>query len=424
MNSREIIAGLIVIVLIVSIAYVVFLVIQEPNDNPLDTTPPVVTILTPTTDTEVYGEIIISFNATDTNPILEYELRIDSVLQVNDTSYIWDTTTETDGTHSILCRAMDNSSNWGEGSISVTVNNTAHPNIAPVVTITAPTAGSNVSDYTLISTNVVDEDSLNARIYVDNERLSSTGSFLWNTKLWSNGIHTIIANVTDSGGLTGSDSIQVTVDNYVAQLTFDGELKVMAYNIEQGGIDPDWMNVVKEENADIMILVETGTWDDNSDLILRDSIEELNDYFVDEAPYSGYTAQGISYSTSGEAILSRFPILEFNQIGIVPLDDATPYDVTHDFIHAIVNINGTNVHLVGCHLKAMDGTTNEQRREWETEGIINYMDNLGNVPLMYLGDLNSFSPFDTGDLAPIGDGLGYGPLTMMLVPDDPTYGQY
>lgn len=82
------------------------------------------------------------------------------------------------------------------------------------------------------------------------------------------------------------------------------------------------------------------------------------------------------------------------------------------------------MHLVGCHLKAMDGATNEQRREWETEGIINYMDDLGNVPLIYLGDLNSFSPFDTGDLAPIGDGLGYGPLTMMLVPDDPTYGQY
>jgi hypothetical protein len=51
------------------------------------------------------------------------------------------------------------------------------------------------------------------------------------------------------------------------------------------------------------------------------------------------------------------------------------------------------------------------------------MDNLGEVPIMYLGDLNSFSPADTGDLAPSGD-LGYGPLTMMLYPNDPTYGQY
>lgn len=418
MNRRQVLVGIILVMLIVSIVYFAL------QYNQGDTTPPVVTIINPQDDGDLYGSVIISFNATDENLILGYEIRIDSIIRANESSYEWDTTTETDGTHSILCRAMDNSSNWGESSISVVVNNTAHPNLAPVVTITAPSADSTVSDYTQISTTVVDEDSLNARIYVDNERLSSTGAFLWNSKLWSNGLHTIIANVTDSGGLTGSDSIQVIVNNSIVQLSFDGELKIMAYNIEQSGIDPDWMNVVKEENADIMILVETGTWEDNSDLILRNSIEELNDYFVDEAPYSGYTAQSITYSTSGEAILSRFPILEFNQIGIVPLDDATAYDVTHDFIHAIVNINGTNVHLIGCHLKAMDGETNEQRREWETEGIINYMDNLGNVPILYLGDLNSFSPFDTGDLAPMGDGLGYGPLTMMLVPDDPTYGQY
>ncbi len=51
------------------------------------------------------------------------------------------------------------------------------------------------------------------------------------------------------------------------------------------------------------------------------------------------------------------------------------------------------------------------------------MDNLGEVPILYMGDLNSFSPDDTGVLAPEGD-LGYGPLTMMLKPEDPTYGQF
>jgi len=301
-------------------------------------------------------------------------------------------------------------------------NNSTNPT-PPVVTITAPAADSIVSDEVLIITSVVDEESLHAAIYVDNEILSNTGAYLWNTELWTNGVHTIIANVTNGGGLTGTDSIQVTVNNYVPHLFFDGEIKIMAYNIEESGTNPDWLNVVKEENPDIMILVETGTWWQNSDLILRNSIDDLNDYFVDEGPYSGYCAQDITYSTSGEAILSRFPIVDFIQIGTVPLDDLSNYDVTHDFIHAIVNINGTNVHLIGSHLKASGGDTNENRREWETEGIINYMDNLGDVPMMYMGDLNSFSPFDTGDLAPSGD-LGYGPLTMMLVPDDPIYGQY
>ena len=49
------------------------------------------------------------------------------------------------------------------------------------------------------------------------------------------------------------------------------------------------------------------------------------------------------------------------------------------------------------------------------------MDDLGDVPVMYVGDLNSFSPEDTGDLAPLGD-LNYGPMSMMLMDD--TFGSY
>ncbi|MHA1407974.1 MAG: fibronectin type III domain-containing protein [Candidatus Heimdallarchaeaceae archaeon] len=152
-------------------------------------------------------------------------------------------------------------------------------------------------------------------------------------------------------------------------------------------------------------------------------IDEFNTYFANEDPYIGYTAQGISYSTDGEAIMSRFPILDSVQIPIVTLDSSSSYDVTHDFMSWHVNISGTEMYLIGAHLKAMSGADNEYRREREQEGIINYMDSLGEVPIMYMGDLNSFSPDDTGDLAPKGD-LGYGPMTMMLYPEDPIYGQY
>ncbi len=122
--------------------------------------------------------------------------------------------------------------------------------------------------------------------------------------------------------------------------------------------------------------------------------------------------------------MSRYPVLESVQIPVVPLDDATLYDVTHDFMFWNVNISGVEVYIIGAHLKAMEGAENEARRELETEGIINYMDGLGNHPILYMGDLNSFSPEDTGPLTPPNDNLGYGPLTMMLKPDDPTYGQY
>ncbi|MGY5870621.1 MAG: lamin tail domain-containing protein [Candidatus Thorarchaeota archaeon] len=299
---------------------------------PSDTTPPVVTITAPSDGAIVTGLVTITFTATDENPIVAFEILVDDIVKSETQSYDWDTSSETEDVHSITCRAKDNSKNWGESTISVTVDNGAPPQV---------------------------EDAF----------------------------------------------------------------KVMSYNVEASGTNADWKQVVKEENPDILVLIETGTWDDNGNYILNQVVDEFNTYFVNELPYVGYCAQSITYSTSGEAILSRFPVVAFNQMPLVPLDDSSDYDVTHDFVEVVVDIDGTNVHIIGAHLKAMSGADNEYRRERETEGIINYMDNLGNVPIMYMGDLNTFSPDDTGDLAPLGD-LGYGPMTMKLYPDDATYGQY
>lgn len=299
---------------------------------PGDTTPPVVTITNPSEGATISGLVIITFTATDENSIVAFEILVDDIVKSTTQSYDWDTTSETNAPHTITCRAKDNSKNWGENTISVTV---------------------------------------------------------------------------DNGGST----------------PVNDAFKVMSYNIEASGTNSDWKQVVKEENPDILVLVETGTWDDNGNYILNQVVDEFNTYFVNELPYTGYCAEAITYSTSGEAILSRFPIITFNQLLVVPLDDSSDYDVTHDFVEALVDIDGTEVHIFGAHLKAMSGAENEYRRERETEGIINYMDNLGNVPIMYMGDLNTFSPDDTGDLAPMGD-LGYGPMTMKLYPDDATYGQY
>ncbi|MFW9844840.1 MAG: endonuclease/exonuclease/phosphatase family protein, partial [Candidatus Thorarchaeota archaeon] len=294
---------------------------------PRDSTPPTITITSPENGEIVSGLVTVSFTAEDDSWIWKYRIYIDGVFKSWRTSYDWNTTSETDGEHTITCKAMDVFRNWGEQSISLIVDNS------------------------------------------------------------------------------------------------EKALKVMSYNIEASGTNADWKQVVKEENPDILVLIETGTWDDNDNYKLNQAVNEFNTYFLDELPYVGFCAQDIQYSTSGAAILSRLPVVDFNQIGIVPLDDSTDYDVTHDFVEAVVTIDGVDVHIFGAHLKAMSGETNEQRREWETEGIINYMDSLGDVPIMYMGDLNSFSPDDTGDLAPLGD-LGYGPMTMKLYPDDPVYGQY
>ncbi len=288
----------------------------------------------------------------------------------------------------------------------------------PTVTITSPEDGEIVSGMVTVSFTAEDESRIRRNyILIDGKVKSRSTSYEWNTTEATFGEHTIICIAVDQFWNWGWAWNTVTVDNR------DKALKVMSYNIEASGVNANWKQVVKEENPDILVLTETGTWDDNENYTLNQAVNEFNTYFLDELPYVGFCAQDIRYSTSGAAILSRLPVVAFNQIPIVPLDDASDYDVTHDFVEAVVTIDGVDVHIFGSHLKAMSGETNEYRRERETEGIINYMDNLGDVPIMYMGDLNSFSPDDTGDLAPLGD-LGYGPMTMKLYPDDEVYGQY
>ncbi|MDF1538221.1 MAG: lamin tail domain-containing protein [Candidatus Thorarchaeota archaeon] len=418
MNSKRVSIFLIISFLMISIAFTSTSMAARVKD----TTPPTVIITNPSDGATVGGVVTITFTAVDTQSyIRSREILIDGVLKSITSSYSWDTTSETNDLHIITCRAMDKSRNWGEDSISVTVDNGVVNN-PPTVTITSPSDGITVSGSQSITVTVTDEDTLVPDIYIDGAYITTATSYSWDTTSYSNDLHTIYADATDSGSLTGSDTISVTVDNTVTP-TPDGAFKVMSYNIEASGVNADWKQVVKEENPDILVLIETGTWEDNGNYILNQVVDEFNTYFVDELPYVGYCAQAITYSTSGAAILSRYPVLSFNQLPIVPLDDSTDYDVTHDFVEAVVNIDGTAVHIFGSHLKAMSGVDNEFRRERETEGIINYMDNLGNVPIMYMGDLNSFSPDDVGDLAPMGD-LGYGPMTMKLYPGDPTYGQY
>jgi len=332
-TKRTAIAALVVGLLIASVTILLLSMPgQPPASDEADTTAPVITVTSPSNQSEVFGAVSLSFTATDNHTIGRYEIFIDGEIVAVQQSYNWNTLGESDGNHSIKFRARDQAINWGEATISVEVNNSMIP-----------------------------------------------------------------------------------------EYDFSGIFKIMTYNIEESGINSDWKNVVKEENPDILMLVETGNFDNNGNSQLRQVVEEFNAYFVSELPYSGFCAQNIYFSTSGEAILSRYPVLAFHQVSNVVLDNDEGYTVTHDFVDAVIDINGTSAHFIGVHLKAGGGETNKERRNWENEGIINYMDNLGDVPIVYLGDMNSYSPEDN---VTIDNDYGYGPLTMLVDPDDPIFGNY
>ena len=403
-------------IIITRVPVVVINVINAP-----DNIPPIVNITTPIEAENLSGTVLIEFTATDQQGFIkEREILIDGILvQTASYSYTWNTTQEVDGFHSILCRAKDRTI-WGDDEVTVIVENGGGTDsIPPNVIITTPFAGSTVSDTIIINMNATDASGISSyAIYIDVVFRSGTKSYSWNTTLESDGLHTILCEATDQFGNNGSDTISVTVNNSIVITEPSEVFKLMTFNIKQSGEDPaypDWKEIVKEENADIIMFIETGYWDDNSNAKLNQYVSEFNTYFTDEVPYIGYCTQRISWSTDGAAIMSRYPIISYNQITHVPLDNGTSYDVTHDFFDIGVNVSGTLIHVIGSHLKAMSGTLNEQRREWEQEGIINYMDNLGSIPIAYLGDLNTFSPEDWG-LNSLQSGLGYGPLSMMVPP--------
>ncbi|MCG3220489.1 MAG: endonuclease/exonuclease/phosphatase family protein [Candidatus Heimdallarchaeota archaeon] len=281
-------------------------------------------------------------------------------------------------------------------------------------------------------------DSVNASfsIYFDDELVSSSNSYDLDTTLYDDGPYEIVFKAKEKGKKTAVETVNVVIDNFIDSPPTDA-FKVMAYNIWEsgrevkgfnGGIRPQdgWLDVMKEENADIAILVETGSLDNGDNAQLIRAMKILSGYYYMEAPYDGCTEQDIPSVTDGEAVISRYPILEFHQIKDYRLDDGTMFHYHHDFCDAVIDINGLETHVIGYHGKCCNNTGDEPTmRRNETEGIINYLDDLGDVPIIWGGDFNAFSPVDTADpeLVPMGN-LGDGPLTMILNPEDPTWGQY
>jgi phosphatidylserine/phosphatidylglycerophosphate/cardiolipin synthase-like enzyme/exonuclease III len=288
---------------------------------------------------------------------------------------------------------------------------------APSVSILNPSSGSSVSGFTDLFITGSDSSYLSDwQILIDGSIVSESSLFNIDTTTLIDGIHTITGRIKDIFGNWGVQTLFFSVNNSnyvpIANPTYDN-LKIMSYNIEASGMNPSWKNVVEEENPDVAILIETGNWDDFGNRTMNQAIIDLNSYFVNELPFIGATTQGMGSQYSGIAIFSRFPILLTKQLALVQLDDGSFYDVSHDFLHAKLEVGTGTINIIGAHLKATAGASNEFKRERAQEGIINYMDTLGNNPILYMGDLNSFSPEDTGSLAPNGT-LGYGSVSMLL----------
>ncbi|MFX1285252.1 MAG: fibronectin type III domain-containing protein [Promethearchaeota archaeon] len=197
-------------------------------------------------------------------------------------------------------------------------------------------------------------------------------------------------------------------------------IKILCYNIQDSGRDPRFLDVLKEENADIIMLDETSEFGESNYALLKQVVKSLNNYFVDEDPYTGKT-----FLWCDETIISRFPIVDVKLVKPLILDNGEEYDFYRDPLDAVVKVRDTDIHLIGVHFKCCGdirkpGECREATtRENTMESVINYMDDLGDVPIIYLGDFNCYNPIDIGILAPKVMNLGDEPIDMLLNETNP-----
>jgi len=187
-----------------------------------DIVSPSVSITSPSAGSTVFGTISIQANATDNVGVTKVEFYVDGELKGTDTSspysYSWDTTTIADGTHTLTAKAYDALVNVGTSSlVTVTIDNTD-----PIVSLTAPSDGSTVSDTVNVTANALDSVGVTrVEFYVDgvleSTDTSSPYSYSWDTTLVSNGSYSLLAKAYDAADNVGtSTTISVTVNNVSA----------------------------------------------------------------------------------------------------------------------------------------------------------------------------------------------------------------
>lgn len=194
-----------------------------------DTQVPSVAISAPLSGSTVSGLTGVNVSASDNVGVTRVELRVNGSTIATDTvspyQFSWDTTRLSNGAATVVAYAFDAAGNSKTStSVSVNVANSTTNLVPapidttpPVVKITNPTNGSNVSGTVSISVTASDDAGaagIKQSLYIDGAlKASGIGgslSYKWNTRKIARGSHTIMAVAVDAAGNKSSSSTQVS----------------------------------------------------------------------------------------------------------------------------------------------------------------------------------------------------------------------
>ena len=202
------------------------------NNTTADTTAPTVALTAPAAGATVSGTVTLTATASDNVGVAGVQFKLDGAnLGTEDPSspysVSWNTTTATNGTHTLTAVARDAAGNTTTSTArTVTVNNTTADTTAPTVALTAPAAGATVSGTVTLTATASDNVGVaGVQFKLDGANLgtedpSSPYSVSWNTTTATNGTHTLTAVARDAAGNTTTSTARtVTVNNTTADTT-------------------------------------------------------------------------------------------------------------------------------------------------------------------------------------------------------------
>jgi hypothetical protein len=196
-------------------------VIVTISNSVPDTAPPTVSITAPTSGAIVAGTITVSASASDNVGLAGVQFKLDGAnlgaeLTTAPYTISWNTTTATNGAHTLTAVARDAAGNVTTSSVvSVTVAN-------PTVSIIAPLNGARITNLTKVTVQAASSIGLSSiQIYNDSSLIGTvncttnscsdlTSTVNWNTNNLAPGPHSLYTVATDILG-NSTSSMPITV---------------------------------------------------------------------------------------------------------------------------------------------------------------------------------------------------------------------
>lgn len=190
--------------------------------------PPSVRVVSPAPDSSICGTYVISARADDDFGVLRvaFEVDDDVVGSKSEQPYEveWDSTTVEDGEHTVRVTAFDGEEQATSEEVMVVVDNGGGDcNNPPSIAIIEPSDRSYIHGDVGIDVAVTDDIGVSSvQYFVDRGSLGEDETVpftaTWRTDDFDEGVHTLAAMATDTGGETARDEVSVIVDRTPPEL--------------------------------------------------------------------------------------------------------------------------------------------------------------------------------------------------------------